>query len=368
MDESFRLATRNGRIMAEFPDAVPAVAGRPFIVPVFLPLAGCPNRCVYCDQHTITGTHQSHPDPLVLAQGVRRFLAHRGSRRGPTQVAFYGGTFLNLPASRIRQLLDMANGFVQQGAAAGLRFSTRPDSVRPETLAQLADYPVQTVELGVQSMDDNVLAQARRGHDAQATRTAVARLRKAGYEIGLQMMIGLPGDTAQGALATAQAIVALQPDFVRIYPTLVLPGSALADDFRAGRYRPLSLDASVALTCRLLQLFTARGIRVARMGLPAEIRPVDARSWLAGPHHPAFGELVYSRLYLALAAAAIASAPRRGNRARLRIHPKRVSALTGQNRCNIIQLQQRFDLRRIDIATEAHLPLNRLEVDMLPAL
>jgi histone acetyltransferase (RNA polymerase elongator complex component) len=217
-------------------------------------------------------------------------------------------------------------------------------------------------------MDDDVLAQARRGHDAQATRTAVARLREAGYEIGLQMMIGLPGDTAQGALATAQAIVALQPDFVRIYPTLVLPGSALADDFRAGRYRPLSLDASVALTCRLLQLFTARGIRVARMGLPAEIRPVDARSWLAGPHHPAFGDLVYGRLYLALAAAALASAPRRGSRARLRVHPKRVSALTGQNRCNIIQLQQRFDLSRIDIATVADLPLNRLEVDMLPTL
>jgi len=217
-------------------------------------------------------------------------------------------------------------------------------------------------------MDDRVLVQARRGHDAQTTRTAVAHLREAGYEIGLQMMIGLPGDTAEGALATAQAIADLHPAFVRIYPTLVLPGSDLAADFRAGRYRPMTLEACVALTCRLLRLFNARGIRVARMGLPIETRPRDAGSLLAGPHHPAFGELVYNRLYLELATAALSHARGRGRRVRLKVNPKRLSALTGQNRGNIRLLQRCFELQEVLVAPDVDLPLNRLEVDMLRAL
>jgi len=368
MNDAFRLATRDGRTVAEFPDAVPAARDRPFIVPVFLPQAGCPHRCLYCDQQTITGTNRSLGDPRHLAREIRRFLGHRGPHRRQCQIAFYGGTFLNLPPTRRRQLLDMAAAFVHANAADGLRFSTRPDSVTPESLAQIAPYPVQTVELGVQSMDNRVLARSRRGHNAQATRMAVAYLRKTGYEIGLQMMIGLPGDSAAGALATAQAIADLRPAFVRIYPTLVLPGSDLAHDFRAGRYQPMDLDDSVTLTCRLLRLFSARGVRVVRMGLPAEIRPPGGRDLPVGPLHPSYGEMVYHRLYLELATAALVHARGHGAHVRLKVNPKRLSALTGHRRANVHTLQHNFRLQQLSIVSEVGLPLNRLEVDMLPAL
>ena len=368
MRDAFRLATHNGRTVAEFPDAVPATSGRPFIVPIFLPQAGCPHRCLYCDQQTITGTQRSLADPQRLSREIRRFLDYRSPHRHQCQIAFYGGTFLNLPRTRLKQLLDMATTFVHANAADGLRFSTRPDSVTPETLSQVAAYPVQTVELGVQSMDDRVLARSHRGHDAQATRAAVTHLREAGYEIGLQMMIGLPGDSTAGALATAQAIADLRPAFVRIYPTLVLPGSGLAHDFHTGRYRPMRMEDSLALTCRLLRLFSARGVRVARMGLPAGIRPRGGDAQLVGPYHPSYGEMVYSRLYLELATAALVHAHGDGARVRLKVNPKRLSALMGPKRDNVRALQQNFHLQQLSIVTEAGLPLNRLEVDMLPAL
>ena len=184
-------------------------------------------------------------------------------------MSFYGGNFLGLESPKILSLLAEADRFARSGAVDSIRFSTRPDTITPERLDLVSGFPVATVEIGAQSMDDGVLAQSRRGHSAEDTRTAVRRLKARGLEVGLQMMVGLPGDTPEKALETAREIAALSPDFVRIYPTLVLKNSRLATWYHQGRYAPLSLDAAVSDVADFYAFFSLRRIPVIRMGLQA---------------------------------------------------------------------------------------------------
>jgi histone acetyltransferase (RNA polymerase elongator complex component) len=246
-----------------------------------------------------------------------------------------------------------------------LRFSTRPDTIAPSILALIRNDPVRTIELGVQSMDDRVLDRARRGHRAQDTIGAVAELRAAGYEIGLQIMTGLPGSSPKQDEASAAAVVALKPAFVRIYPTLVLAGSALAADYRAGRYAPPSLDASIELAARLWLTFTAAGIRVVRLGLQDSPALADPANVLAGPYHPAFGEQVLSRVFRAMAATALNHWTPADARVRLRVNPRRLSVMTGTHRCNCLALRKAFRLDAVRIVADTDLGANELEVDNL---
>jgi len=270
---------------------------KPFIIPIFLPHTGCPHRCVFCDQSAITGQKTGLPRPEQIRREIRTFLSYKKGARAPVQISFYGGNFLGQPEKSVRLLLDLASEFIDSADVDSLRFSTRPDTIDPERIRWLAGYRVATVEIGAQSMNAAVLGSAKRGHTARDTENAMTRLKDAGYETGLQMMLGLPGDSAANAVATGRRILGLAPDFVRIYPTLVLAGSPLADWFTAGRYTPLSLDAAVALTAQIYRLFVNRGIRVIRMGLQASAALNRDDTVLAGPYHPAFGQLVMAKLF-----------------------------------------------------------------------
>ena len=336
---------------------------RPLVIPIFLPQRGCPHCCSFCNQHTITGRPGAAVDQTAFTAAVKRFLKHPHRERRRTQLAFFGGNFLGLPPDRIRQYLDLAAVFIRQGLVDSLRFSTRPDSISADTLALIRDYPVRTVELGVQSMDDRVLKMSRRGHRAQDTTCAVGKLKKSGYQIGLQIMTGLPGDTDAGALATVETLIALDPAFVRIYPTLVLAGSPLAADYTAGRCQPPTLEASVDLVARMWLRLTAAGIRVVRMGLQDGPGLADGGKVLAGPHHPAFGELVLSHIFLAMAATGLRHAPPGAAHSILRVNPRRISVMTGRQRRNLKALQKTFRLGTLQISATERLPDNQLEVD-----
>ncbi|RLB98423.1 MAG: hypothetical protein DRH76_02540, partial [Deltaproteobacteria bacterium] len=241
----------------------PAPFRRPTIVPVFLPHAGCPHRCVFCNQKTITGQagRDSSPDLPAL---VARFLREKPPSPQHVELAFYGGNFLGQPPDHVQFLLAEAQHLVRRGWIGSVRFSTRPDTIDAQRLRWIADSPVDTVELGGQSMDDAVLSAAGRGHSAQDTALAVDRLRQAGLRVGIQTMIGLPGQDARSALVSAVRFADLKPDFVRIYPCLVLAGSPLAAAYRRGAYQPLSLEAAVATCARLWRLFARRNIPVIR--------------------------------------------------------------------------------------------------------
>ena len=267
----------------------------PFIIPIFISHQGCPHQCVFCNQHHIAGQDASGVGPAEVAMAIGEALTW--PRRHPeaeVQVAFYGGTFTGLSRARQAELLSAVAPYLAAGRVQGIRLSTRPDSLTPDDAAFLARHGVTIVELGVQSMTPAVLDLCQRGHTVADVAQAVAALRQAGLRVGIQLMAGLPGESPATLMASARQVVALAPDFVRIYPTVVVGGSELAVWYATGRYRPLSLGRAVVLVARMKALFDGVAIPVVRMGL--HDTPGLAAGIVAGPHHPAFGELVKARL------------------------------------------------------------------------
>ena len=365
MNEWFSIRQVNGRTLAAVRGLAPGshTPRRPFIIPVFIPLSGCPHRCSFCNQAAITGVSPHRLSAATVEQTVRTWLPRVHDPKRPVEIAFYGGNFLGLPTGLVQDLLTSAAGFVRRGEAGGIRFSTRPDTISPETLAAIRDFPIAAIELGLQSMDDQVLVRNRRGHTAACTAKAAQRIKSAGYALGLQMMTGLPGDTPQGAAQTAEAMIRLAPDTVRIYPTVVLAGSPLARYFRKGDFIPMGLADTITLVSRLLLRFISSDIPVIRMGLQAEETLSSDDTVLAGPYHPALGELVYSQVFLELAAAALVRHPDHKRPVRLRVHPRHLSRMIGAGRRNQQRLRARFKLPSLTIRADEGITPFHLEVD-----
>ena len=347
--------------------AVEARTRKPLIVPVFVPHAGCRHRCVFCNQSIIAGQPEASLDPKKVRLQISSFLERCQNIPRPLQIAFYGGNFLGLSSARITGFLSEAARFIAGKRAGGIRFSTRPDTIDPERLALLTEFPVETVEIGAQSMDDRVLETSRRGHTAADTSRAADWVRKGGFQLGLQIMVGLPGDDEEVSMETARRVVALGPDFVRIYPTVVVEGSLLADWYRDGLYQPWRLERAVSLTARMADLFREKSIRVIRMGLQATEDLQPGETILAGPWHPAFGHLVYSRILLEKATVLLAGRldekeGRGPSQVVLRVHPRTESRLRGMRNENIRQLKARFGLETLTIQRDSSLPEDVVEL------
>ncbi len=330
-----------------------------FIIPLFIPHAGCLHQCTFCNQHTITGTAVKFSiDPLVKT--VEKFLSYKKNRLGPTQIAFYGGTFLGLSKKRIHLMLEMADTFFKKGVVDSIRFSTRPDTITRDMLDFIKDYPISTVEIGAQSMDDAILSLTARGHTASDTVDAVFQLKQMGYQTGLQMMVGLPGDDGVSSFKTAQKIVALKPDFVRIYPTLVIKGSPLAVSYEKGDFNPLSLEKSVQLCKQIYSLFEANNIKVIRLGLQASSDLDDQSVVLAGPYHPSFGHLVFSEILYQKAIAHLDKLENISDKVVLYVHPKQISEMRGIRNSNVEKITNRFKLKKLQILSDIRLERNEV--------
>lgn len=326
---------------------------QPFIIPVFIPHAGCPHQCVFCNQTAVTGVTRRIISPEHLRILVSSYLRYNGQQRKPVQIAYYGGNFLGLQDDDILMLLREADQFVKAGSVDSIRFSTRPDTVRSEQLKRVKNFPVSTVEIGVQSMDDSVLAASGRGHSAWDTEKAMECLKAEGYQTGLQMMVGLPGSDENKDMATAWKIADLSPDFVRIYPTVVLKDSLLARWHSEGKYQPLSLESCVTLVKKIYLLFREKNIPVIRMGLQAAEDLDKGISLVAGPYHPAFGHLVFSEIFLDMASALLRTA---GNishqKILLKVHPRSISKMRGLRNRNIEILTSAFQPDSIDVLAD----------------
>lgn len=300
-----------------------------------MPHAGCPQQCSFCGQKAITG-REAAPAPQEVWDTAQRAAARLGERVGNTQLAFFGGSFTAIPRSQMLSLLEPAAQAVAELGFGGIRCSTRPDAIDQEVLEVLRRYRVRAIELGAQSMFNEVLSANRRGHTAFQTEQAAGLIRAGGFELGLQMMTGLWQSGEARDLETARRLIALGPDTARVYPTLVLPGTYLAELYKKGAYRPQTLEEAVALCARLLDLFERAGVRVIRMGLHAQRRLEE--ELLAGPYHPAFRELVQSRLFLTKLLRALRSF---GPGAyEVSVSPKSLSAWLGQRRENLVRLEQ----------------------------
>jgi histone acetyltransferase (RNA polymerase elongator complex component) len=340
----------------------PATRPRPFIIPIFIPHAGCPHQCVFCNQVSITGAKQRLISPAELHIKILEFLKFKNENRHPVQIAFFGGNFLGLKNAEIKSLLDAAAEFVRHGQVDGIRFSTRPDTINERSLDITKDYPVSTVELGVQSMDDRVLDLAGRGHSASNTFQAVELLKDRHFSIGLQMMVGLPGDDETGALTATQKIIDLGPDFVRIYPTLVVANSRLAGWYQSGDYTPLSLEKGVSLVKKIYLKFKKEDIDVIRMGLQASEDLEVGTTVLAGPYHPAFGHLVHAEIFLDMAITAIESASSRKETLTIFVNPRSISKMRGLNNSNIKRLKEQFNFQSIEVVPDSSLTIEELKI------
>ncbi len=324
----------------------------PLIIPIFLPAMGCRERCLFCNQKAQAGELPSPPSVRSFVEASLPALPSKGKER-EKQIAFYGGSFTAIHRDDQVRYFKETQPFLISGLIDSIRISTRPDALDEETLSLLKEYGVKTVEVGVQSMMDDVLFLAHRGHCAADTVDAVSRLKGKNFEVGLQLMIGLPGDTLDRFLQTLDRVVGLNPDFVRIHPTLVLKGAPLEDLWRAGEYSPMPLDEAVQWLKKGVLRLEKSCISVARIGL----QPTKEleRDYLAGPFHPALHQLVDSAIFLDMATSLLQTSPKNG-RALFFCHPKEVSNLRGQKNENILKLKKDFNLSKILIEEREELP------------
>lgn len=262
-------------------------------ISIFVPHIGCPNMCSFCNQHTISGV-QIAP----TAEDVRRICTQAMEEiRSPedTEIAFFGGSFTAIPREYMHQLLDAAKEFVGDGKFSGIRISTRPDRITPQILTELKSYGVTSIELGAQSMSDEVLAANHRGHTSEDIELSAMMIRDWGFELGLQMMIGLYKSTPAYEIDTASRIISLDPDTARIYPVVILKGTALAELYQSGDFVPYAFDKAVDISAACLAMFEEQGIKVIKCGLHAS--EFVEQDMIGGFYHPAFRELCEGLIY-----------------------------------------------------------------------
>lgn len=301
----------------------------------FIPHRGCPHQCSFCDQRTISGT-QNAPEPAEIAQTCREMLECSAPLES-AEIAFFGGSFTAVETEYQIALLEAAQPFLGAGKFQGIRISTRPDAIDGEILERLKQYHVTAIELGAQSMSDAVLTANARGHTAQAVRDASAAIRSAGFSLGLQQMVGLYGSTLADEYDTLEELLRCRPDTMRIYPTVVLEGTKLAECCQDGIYPVLTQEEVLEFCADALCRCAKEEVRVIRLGL--HDTPSIRERMIAGYYHPAYRELVESRLYRRVLEQA---AEERGKpELFVEIAPGTMSKLLGQHGCNRKWLAER---------------------------
>ncbi len=313
------------------------------IIPVFVPHLGCPNDCVFCNQRRISGALTPATSETVI-KAVEEVIEL--GITGYCELAFYGGSFTAIPAHEQEELLKTAFEFIKCGKLNSIRLSTRPDCIDDETLVRLKRYGVKTIELGVQSMCPDVLIASNRGHTAEDAIHGAGLIKNAGFKLILQMMTGLPFDTKEKSVFTAQEICKLKPDGVRIYPTVIIKDTALYDMWCMGTYSEHTVEEAAEWCAELLNIFEAENIPVIRLGLNPTDELSDGAA-VAGAYHPAFGELVAGKRYLKKAEELLLKYS--GNEVVLGVSRGEISKAVGQKRCNIQKLTAKFGLKKITV-------------------
>lgn len=304
------------------------------IISIFLPELACPHQCVFCNQKNITDTEKLPSEDEVL-KIIKSHLKTIKTAGRTCEIAFFGGSFTGLPIEEQEKYLKLAVPFVENGDTNGIRISTRPDYINDKTLDVLKKYHVKTIEIGAQSMDEEILRYSGRGHTSDDVRNAAKRIKAAGFTLGIQMMIGLPGDTAKKSLKTALEIVSLGADGTRIYPVLVIEDTELAEMYKARQYEPLKLEEAVEHTVPIYQLFEENDVLIYKCGLhPSEF--LYNGKLLAGPWHPAFRQLVQASIFIKKANIFLQKDERIIG---FKVHPSDINAALGFEKGNLKKLQ-----------------------------
>jgi histone acetyltransferase (RNA polymerase elongator complex component) len=330
-----------------------------YIIPIFVPHKGCPHDCIFCNQKKITGQLGE-----VTAQEVRDkiedYLATIPEEGSHIEVAFYGGSFTAIPLDYQKELLEAAFSYIENGRIANIRVSTRPDCIDVEISDNLKRYGVGVVELGVQSMDEGVLKLCNRGHTSEDVVEAVRILKRYGFTVGVQMMVGLPGDTVEKALRTAEELIRLKPDIARIYPALVIKNTYMEEMYLKGEYHPLTLEAAVEESKKLLMLFEGNGVNVIRIGLQPTENILLGKDVVAGPFHPSMRHLVESLVYRDMIMHLLGEMPQKHHNVIIKTNPRNISELLGHKKCNIDFIKENFFIDKLEIIQD-----NSVETDTM---
>lgn len=267
-----------------------------YTIPIFIPQLACPFQCVFCNQEKITS--RGHiPSIRETGNTIEEYLSSFPRGKKHVEIGFFGGTFTGIPMEEQEKYLQVAQSYLEKGLVQGIRLSTRPDYIDETRLHLLKKYGVTTIELGAQSFDDEVLTLSARGHTAGDIEMASQMIVSTGFRLGLQMMIGLPGDTLEKASYTAKKIIELGAVETRIYPVLVIKGTKMAEWYEQGKYRPLTLDETISWLKELLPLFEQAEVEVTRVGLHSSEGLLSGKELIAGPFHPSVRELAMTEVW-----------------------------------------------------------------------
>ncbi|MGL4913668.1 MAG: elongator complex protein 3 [Romboutsia sp.] len=311
------------------------------IIPIFVPHRGCPHDCIFCNQKKITGvsTDMSNDDVRNIVDEYLTTI----DKDAKVEIAFFGGSFTAIDVDIQKSLLSVAKEYVDKGVVHDIRMSTRPDCIDQEILSMLKEYKTSIIELGVQSLDEDVLRDSIRGHHAPEVFKSANLIKENNIQLGLQMMIGLPSDTEEKCINTAKKFIELNPDCVRIYPTLVVKETGLENLLARKEYNPFSLDESIQIVKKLLTLFYINNINVIRVGLQATDDIQMGKAVVDGPYHPAFRELVEGEMiknYLEH----IVIENKVTSSITVKTNKKNVSKIIGNKRCNSIYMRKNLNV------------------------
>ena len=318
-----------------------------YIIPIFVPHLGCPNDCVFCNQKSISG-QKNNMTKEKAKEIIENYLKSIKEDDAQIEIAFYGGSFTAIKPEKQEELLKTAYEYIEQGKVESIRVSTRPDCIDKQVLKRLKKYKVKTIELGVQSANDYILQKANRGHTFADVQKASKLIRRKGFKLGHQMMVGLPESTRIDEINTAKALIKLKPKMIRIYPVLVVKNTKLAEDYQKGDYEPLPLVQAIEICKELVRMFADKNIEIIRVGLQntEEItNPEEEKSEvIAGPYHPAFRQLVESSMWYDAIVEKIKKLNVKVKEVEVIVNPRDANNVIGHKKENIQKLKDTYDV------------------------
>ena len=318
-----------------------------YIIPIFVPHLGCPNDCTFCNQKSISGQTKKVTKKDVK-ETIEEYLKSFKEEDSYKEIAFFGGSFTGIEKEKQEELLEAAYQYVKDKKIDSIRVSTRPDYIDKDRLKLLKKYGVKTIELGVQSTNDYILKKCRRGHTYEDVKKASKLIRKYGFELGHQMMIGLPESTKLDELNTARDLAKLKPKIVRLYPVLVIKNTQLEKEYKSGEYEPLTVSQAVERCKELFYFFNRKNITVIRMGLQSTdliCNPENEKSEvIAGPYHEAFGQLVEDSIWYDSILEKIKRFNVKVKEIEIEVNPENTNNVVGHKKENINKLKEVYDL------------------------
>ena len=338
-----------------------------YVIPIFVPHLGCPNDCIFCNQKSISG-QQKMITKEEIKNTIDFYLENIKDKQAKKEVAFFGGSFTGIDVEKQEEFLQTAYQYIKNGKIDSIRISTRPDYINKAILKRLKKYRVKTIELGVQSANDYVLKQSRRNHTFEDVKKASKLIRRYRFNLGHQMMIGLPESTKIDEINTAKELIKLKPQMVRIYPVLVIKNTKLEKDYLDKKYKPLTVVQAIEICKEIVPMFMKKKIEIIRIGLQNTDEITDpsikGSEVVAGPYHPAFRQLVESSLWYDNIVERIKELNVKVKKVQITVNPKDVNNVVGHKRENIDMLKDMYELDLI-VKQDEKIKKGKFNLDVL---